>query len=157
HYEADVDWWDDHYTIEKNLRRRLPPFDRALASLIEDLHQRGLDRRGVGGGGGAVGGAAHVGQVGRRGPRPRAGGGPPPRAGRGAMSVLLSGGGVRGGQVVGATSANGGEPRERPLGPGDLLATVYHVLGLDPAATARDRQDRPVRLVETGEPIRELF
>src|SRR4029079_1636959 len=45
HYEADVDWWDDHYVIEKNMRTRLPLYDRALTSLIEDLHDRGLGER----------------------------------------------------------------------------------------------------------------
>ena len=145
HYEADVDWWDDHVAIEKNLRRRLPPFDQALAALIADLHDRGLSKRVL---------VVACGEFGR-GPKidKQAGRGHWPRA----MSALLSGGGLRGGQVVGATTADGGEPRERPLGPGDLLATVYRVLGIDPDQTVTDRQLRPVRLVESGEPIAELF
>jgi hypothetical protein len=82
-------------------------------------------------------------------------------AGRGhwprAMSALFSGGGIREGQVIGATTSDGGEPRDRPLGPGDLLATIYRVLGIDPETTLPDRTGRPVRVVEAGEPIAELF
>jgi hypothetical protein len=73
------------------------------------------------------------------------------------MSALLSGGGLKAGQVVGATTADGGEPSQRPLGPGDLLATIYHSLGLDHRATLPDRQNRPIALVPEGEPIRELI
>lgn len=144
-YEKDVDWWDDHAGIEKNLRRRLPPFDQSLSALVEDLHDRGLSDRVL---------VAAFGEFGR-GPRIDA------QAGRGhwpgAMTALLSGGGVRGGRVVGATSADGGSVRDRPLGPGDLLATIYRVLGIDPETTFPDAQARPVRLVDEGSAIRELF
>lgn len=145
HYQADVDWWDDHYIIEKNLNKRLPPFDRALAALIEDIHDRGLAERVL---------IVAMGEFGR-GPKVDS------QAGRGhwakAMSVLLSGGGVKGGRVVGATTADGGEPATNRYVPGDMLATIYNVLGIDPAAMLPDKQNRPVRLVDVGEPIRELF
>jgi len=145
HYEADIDWWDDHYTIEKNLRKRLPPYDQALAALIEDLHARGLGRKVL---------VVACGEFGRG---PRIDG----NAGRGhwakAMSVLMSGGGIQGGQVVGATTADGGEPKDRPLLPGDLLATIYRVLGIDPETALPDRQGRPIKLVDPGKPIAELF
>lgn len=145
HYEADVDWWDDHYTIEKNLKRRLPPYDRALAALIADLHDRGLADRVL---------LVAMGEFGR-GPKVDS------AAGRGhwakAMSVLLSGGGVKPGRIIGATTADGGEPATHRYSPGDLLATIYRVLGIDPGASLPDRQNRPVRLVDHGEPIRELF
>ncbi len=144
-YEADVDWWDDHTTIEKNLRTRLPKYDQALCTLIEDLHERGLADRVL---------VAAFGEFGR-GPRIDKG------AGRGhwpgAMSALLSGSGVRGGRIVGSTSADGGRVKDRPLGPGDLLATMYRSLGIDHNLALADRQNRPVRLIETGEPISELF
>lgn len=144
HYEADVDWWDDHYTIEANLRRRLPPFDQALAALIEDLHARGLAERVL---------LVAMGEFGRS-PRIDS------QAGRGhwarAMSVLLSGGGMPGGRILGATTANAGEPATHAYSPGDLLATIYQFLGIDPDHTLPDRQNRPVRLVDAGTPIREL-
>jgi hypothetical protein len=144
-YEKDVDWWDDHTTIEKNLRRRLPMFDQSLCTLIEDLHQRGLAEKVL---------VTAFGEFGRA-PRIDAG------AGRGhwpgAMSALLAGGGIRGGQIVGATSADGGSVKDRPLGPGDLLATIYKVLGIDPESMFPDSQNRTMRLVEEGTAIRELI
>jgi hypothetical protein len=145
HYEAEIDWWDDHYTIEKNLRRRLPPFDQALATLIEDIHDRGLADRVLVAAFGEFGRSPAVDKLAGRGHWPR------------AMSALFSGGGIREGQVIGATTSDGGEPRDRPLGPGDLLATIYRVLGIDPETTLPDRTGRPVRVVEAGEPIAELF
>ncbi len=146
HFEAEIDWWDDHYNIEANLRRRLPIYDQALGTLIEDLHDRGLADEVL---------VAAFGEFGR---------GPVINdrdAGRGhwarAWHALFSGGGVQGGRVVGATNANGGEPSDRAVGPGDLLATIYHSLGIDPATTVNDRQNRPIRIVDHGAPIRELF
>lgn len=73
------------------------------------------------------------------------------------MTAVLSGGGIREGQIVGSTTADGGEPNERPLRPGDLLATLYQVLGIDPTTALQDREGRPIPLVDPGEPIRELF
>lgn len=145
HFEAEIDWWDDHYHIETNLRRRLPLYDQALAALIEDLHDRGLADEVL---------VAAFGEFGR-GPRID------DLAGRGhwarAWHALLAGGGVQPGRVVGATSANGGEPTDRPLGPGDLLATIYHAVGIDPHAAVPNREGRPIPLVAQGDVVRELF
>lgn len=144
HYEADIDWWDDHYVIEKNLRKRLPPYDQALSALIGDLSDRGMDKNVL---------VVAVGEFGR-GPKIDA------AAGRGhwpgAFSALLGGGGLKMGRIVGSTTNDGGAPRERPLGPGDLLATIYHVLGIDPEQMILNRENRPVKVVETGEKIVEL-
>ena len=144
-YEKDVDWWDDHFTIEKNLRKRLPAFDQAFGTLLDDLSERGqLDHTLV----------AAFGEFGRA-PRIDKG------AGRGhwpgAATAVLAGGGIRAGQVIGSTTSNGGEPKDRPLGPGDLLASIYRVVGIDHQATVRDRQQRPIPILESGEPIAELF
>jgi hypothetical protein len=74
----------------------------------------------------------------------------------GALSrALVSGGGMPMGQVVGATDATGSAPRERRLDPHDILATVYHHLGIDHRRQFPDPTGRPVSLCE-GEPIREL-
>lgn len=144
-YEKDVDWWDDHYTIEKNLRKRLPLYDQAFCGLIEDLSRRGLTGHVL---------VAAFGEFGRA-PRIDA------NAGRGhwpgAMTAVLSGGGIRGGQIIGSTTRDGGEPKSRPLPPGDLLATMYHVLGIDHQATVLDRQSRPIPLFDAGRPITELI
>ena len=144
-YEKDVDWWDDHYNIEQNLRKRLPVFDQAFAALVEDLEERGLLDDVL---------VVACGEFGRA-PRIDSG------AGRGhwpkAMHAVLSGGGIRTGQIIGATTRDGGEPSDRPLTPGDLLASIYKLVGIDPFTTIPDRQNRPVPLLQQGTPIRELF
>ena len=144
-YEKDVDWWDDHYEIEKKLRARLPVYDQMLSTLIGDLHDRGLSERVL---------VVACGDFGR-GPRidSNAGRSHWPRA----MHAVLSGGGIRSGQIIGSTTKDGGDVDDRPLTPGDLLASIYKVLGIDHHATVTDRQNRPTRIVEQGEPIRELF
>lgn len=143
-YEKDVDWWDDHNSIEPKLRKRLPAYDQALATLIEDLESRGQRDRVL---------VAAFGEFGRT-PRIDS------NAGRGhwpkAMHAVLSGGGVKDGQIVGSTTSNGGEPLDRPLKPADLLATMYHAIGIEPSAMVTDRQNRPIPILPEGEPIREL-
>ncbi len=157
--------WDDHavnHHVFDAMRYRAPFFDRAVAALIEDLHERGLSRRVllvVGGdfgrtprisyaassGGGVASGAAGVMQPGRdHWPH--------------AMSFLFSGGGIAEGQVIGATDRRGEHPTQRRVGAGDFLATVYAHLGVDAeSATVRDPGGRPVPLLQLGgAPIREL-
>jgi hypothetical protein len=73
------------------------------------------------------------------------------------MCALLSGGGLRTGQVVGATNSRGEYPKERPLTPRDVLATVYRHLGIDPRREFRDFAGRPVPILSDGEPIRDLI
>ena len=122
----------------------LPPLDRALAALLDDLNQRGmLDRTMV----------AVAGEFGRT-----------PLinkdAGRdhwgAAQSVLLAGGGIRGGQVYGATDKIAAYPSDKPVSPEDYLATIYHAMGLDPHSEMIDRENRPHRLVD-GVPVKGLF
>jgi hypothetical protein len=72
------------------------------------------------------------------------------------MSVLLSGGGLRMGQAVGATSSKGDEPAVRPLSPNDLLATWYHALGIPLDTSFRDFAGRPTPILPHGKPIDEL-
>ena len=74
-----------------------------------------------------------------------------------AMCALLSGGGLRTGQVVGATNAKGEYPKERPLTPQDVLATIYRHLGIDPRRQFEDLSGRPVAVLGDGETIRELL
>ena len=145
-YEKDIDWWDDHNTIEKNLRKRLPVYDQALSALIEDLNERGLAENVL---------VLACGEFGRS-PRidtKNAGRGHWPRA----MHAVLSGGGIKEGQIIGSTTKDGGQPAENPLTPGDLLASIYQVLGIDSHSIINDLQNRPVPLIQQGKPIRELF
>src|SRR5262249_9801349 len=74
-----------------------------------------------------------------------------------AYTALLSGGGLRTGQVVGATNARGEHPRERPLTPQDLLATIYRHLGMASGGELQDISGRPVPIPAEGQPISELF
>jgi hypothetical protein len=73
------------------------------------------------------------------------------------MCALVSGGGLRMGQVVGATNARGEYPKERPLTPQDLLATVYRHLGIDYRHELKDFSGRPVPVLGDGQPIAELI
>jgi hypothetical protein len=73
------------------------------------------------------------------------------------MHAVLSGGGIMTGQIIGSTTRDGGEPLERPLSPGDLLASIYRVLGINPESTIPDRQNRPLPLLQQGIAIKELF
>ena len=149
--------WDDHavnWNIFDELRIKLPVFDRAIAALIEDLYQRGLDKRVM------VIVTGEFGRTPRVNPQKSSSTGVV-QPGRdhypGAMSVLLSGGGMPTGQVIGATTSKGERPKERKLDPNDLLATVYRFLGIDYSEPVPDKNGRPVPLIPHGNPIRELI
>ncbi len=73
------------------------------------------------------------------------------------MSALVAGGGLVTGQAVGATNNKGEAPSDRPLRPEDLLRTVYHVLGIDPAAEFPNEAGRPLAVLNQGQPIAELL
>ncbi|MBA4062459.1 MAG: DUF1501 domain-containing protein [Isosphaera sp.] len=122
----------------------LPPLDRGLSALLGDLADRGLLDRTL---------VAVAGEFGRT-PKINA------TAGRdhwgAAQSALLAGGGVRGGQVYGKTDRIAAYPTDSPVSPEDWLATVYHAMGVDPAAMIPDRENRPHRLCD-GTPVAALF
>ena len=148
--------WDIHAVnghLYDDARARLPVFDRAIAALIDDIYQRGLDRKVM---------VIVSGEFGRT-PRINPQKGTSSKVvqpGRdhypGAMSVLVSGGGMQTGQVIGQTTAKGVRPKERQLDPNDLLATVYRFLGIDYSKMIPDTSGRPVPLIPHGTPIREL-
>ncbi|HTM54238.1 MAG TPA: DUF1501 domain-containing protein [Pirellulales bacterium] len=146
--------WDDHsnpatgWNLEGAMRWRAPFMDQGLSALIEDIYARSLDRKIM---------VVAVGEFGRT-PRLAT---PQGVLGRdhwpAAQSALISGGGLRMGQVVGATTSKAEYPVERPLAPQDLLATIYRHLGINPKATLNDFSGRPVEVLSFGEPIRELI
>jgi len=70
---------------------------------------------------------------------------------------LLSGGGLRMGQVIGATNSKAEYPAEQPHTPQDLLATIYRHLGIDPSSTLTDHSGRPVYILDSGRPIADLM
>jgi hypothetical protein len=147
---VDMPHWDDHSSIEKGHGLKVPVVDRALGALLDDLTDRGLLDDVL---------VVVMGEFGRT---PRLNTGQPgiPIPGRdhwgNAISVLLAGGGIKGGVVVGMTNAKAEHPVERALKPADVLATVYQVLGIDPRLQFKDHSGRPVSILDEGEPIREL-
>lgn len=145
--------WDLHDNIAEAVKPRCVKLDRAVSALVADLGDRGmLDHVLV----------VVMGEFGRT-PKLNANGvpgqtGKPGRDHWGnAISVAMAGGGLRMGQVVGATNPNGEYPVESPYRPEDVLATMYHVLGVDPSLEFPDRQGRPLKILPSGAPIRELI
>ena len=150
--------WDSHAVnchLFEDTKRRLPYYDRAVTALIEDLYARGLDRRVL---------LIVTGEFGRT-PRIEYSTGSQTKVkqpGRdhwpNAMSVLVSGGGLKMGQLIGSTNARGEHPKDRPLSPNDLWATMFKHLGIDYEAIAfLDLRGRPLPILPDGKPIGELF
>ncbi len=138
------------------MKNYLPKVDAAVASLFEDLDDRGL-----------LGTTLVVlcGEFSRT-PRMNDGGnGGPPRSkgtpGRDhwgdSMFCLLGGGGVKGGQIVGSTDRLGTRPHTRPIVPSNIHATIYRVLGIDPHLQLTDPSGRPVNVLDDPTAIHELF
>ena len=122
----------------------IPPLDQGLSALLEDLSIRGLLDETL---------IVAAGEFGRT-PLINNDGG---RDHWGAcQSALLAGGGIRGGQVYGSSDAHAAYPRERPVAPQDLIATIHHALGIAPDAEIRDRLNRPYHICD-GTPLTSLF
>jgi hypothetical protein len=138
-------YWDHHDNIEKGLEEHLPPLDRAIWALVDDLDQRGML------------GDVVIYCAGEFGRTPLMNG----HAGRdhwsNCFSVMLAGGGIQGGRIVGASEKFGGGVKERLTTPLDLLATIYQALGIPLDTHYEDSTGRPVSIVGSGTPIRELF
>lgn len=156
--------WDDHavnHHVFDAIKYRAPFFDQAVSALIEDLYERGLDKRVLlvvtgefgrtprisyvaSSGGGVASGEAGTVQPGRdHWPR--------------ANSMLFAGGGIRTGQVIGATDRRGEDPVDRRVGPGDFLATIYRHLGINYKEVAiHNFAGRPVPILNNGDAITEL-
>jgi hypothetical protein len=142
--------WDGHgawpfSTFYDYARELLPTFDRVFGALLDDLECSGrLDSTLV----------VAAGEFGRT-PRINASGGRDHWPG--VWTVVLAGGGIRGGQAIGSSDPHAAEPAERPVTPADLLATIYSSLGIDHRSHIMTSDGRSIPLVEHGRPIRELF
>ena len=145
--------WDDHanaqpgWDMATGMRLRAADMDPALTALIEDIHERGLEKKIA---------VVAVGEFGRTPRLTQANG----CIGRDhwpqAQSALVAGGGWRTGQVIGATNSKAEFPTERPLTPQDLLATIYRHLGINPHASLIDFNGRPTPILNSGKVIEEL-
>jgi hypothetical protein len=149
---ADVTYnWDSHAVnchIFTDSKYRLPMYDRAVTALVEDLYERGLDRKVL---------LIVTGEFGRTPRLSYANGRPGRDHWPQAMSVLVAGGGIPTGMVIGSTNSRGEHPKDRPLAPNDLWATMFQHLGIDHAHTAfLDHTGRPMPILPYGTPIAEL-
>jgi hypothetical protein len=147
--------WDNHGDnippyggIWNGLRPLLPVFDHLITTLVRDLADHGLldDTLVI-----AMGEFGRSPTLGTQGSTDGRNHWPV------VMSMCMAGGGFRHGQVIGASSRDGGEIAERAVTPGDIAATIYHHMGVPLDATYADHQGRPVFIVENGAPIRELI
>lgn len=149
--------WDDHasaFHLDYAQRERLPQMDQALSSLVQDLYDRGLEKQVL---------VIACGEFGRT---PRVSYAPKnfsdqPGVGRDhwpqAFSAFIAGGGLKMGQVVGATNSKSEYPIQNPVTPQDLMATVYRHLGIDPQRTIVDYSGRPIYILSDGKPIGQLM
>lgn len=146
-------FWDTHHQNFPKLRERLAPrFDRAFSALLDDLHQRGLLDSTLVVVTGEFGRSPRVGQFTQNNMTEKTGRDHWPHA----FTVLLAGGGVRGGQVYGATDEQGGHVKDRPVTPADLAATIFHHLGVDPRREYWDEFQQVPRRLSEGRPILDL-
>jgi hypothetical protein len=138
--------WDHHTNIFPDLKdKALPKLDQGLAALVEDLHERGSIKNTL---------VICLGEFGRT-PKINE------RGGRDhwsfAMSVMMAGAGIPGGQLVGATDVKGYYANENVYSPEDFAASLYTKMGIDPNQVLHDQSGRPVQLVSNGRLIKELF
>jgi hypothetical protein len=136
--------WDMHGQIADSLNRTAPALDHAVSAFVQDINQRGLEDDIL---------LVITGEFGRT---PRING----SAGRDHWAPLstlaLAGGGLKMGQVVGESNARAEVPRTTPITPQDLMATVFHVLGMPEGLHFTDPTGRPVPMINGGRKIREL-
>ena len=138
--------WDFHSNNHSELLTHLPYFDQAISALVEDLHDRGLDKDVAVVAWGEFGRTPQINKDAGRDHWPQVG------------CALLAGGGMKSGQVIGATDRLGGEIKERGVHFGEVFATLYHQLGLDPNnVTVPDLTGRPQYLVSGWQPMPELI
>ncbi len=142
--------WDCHggapfSTLDDYRRVLLPDLDRAFSALIVDLDRRGLLQSTL---------VVAAGEFGRT-PRLNSAGGRDHWPG--VWSIAMAGAGIRGGQVLGRSDAHAAYPADRPVTPQDVLASIYHTLGVDPGRYLPRRGGQPFPPVEGAQPIPELF
>jgi hypothetical protein len=142
---VDLRWWDTHVKGFESLRLGfLPRFDRAYSALIEDLDARGLLSSTLVLAWGEFGRTPRVNNDAGRDHYPN------------VFSAALAGGPIQGGRVLGASDEKGAFPKANPKTPQDVLATLYHFLGVDPEEQYLNNAGRPISVLPSGRPIEEL-
>ncbi|MBL8852074.1 MAG: DUF1501 domain-containing protein [Planctomycetaceae bacterium] len=136
--------WDDHTKIKQGIEKKAPAFDRGVAALISELHERGLDKQVL---------VVAMGEFGRT-----------PKVNKDAgrdhwgrlMSAMLACGGLQAGMIVGSSDSKGTTPVTSPYRPENVVATMYRHLGIDPSLTFVDSSGRPRYILERREAIAEI-
>lgn len=137
--------WDTHGDQHRRLKDTiLPPFDKGLSALLDDLHERGLIDSTL---------VTWYGEFGRT-PKINSGGG---RDHWGfCQSIGMAGGGVQPGALYGTSTADGGYANSDPVSPDDVTATMFHLLGIPPSSEMLDHEQRPL-LTSNGTPVRAIL
>lgn len=138
--------WDTHEHNFRDMREQLPPLDQGFHALVTDLHDRGLQNDV------AVVMWGEFGRTPRIDTKRLAGRDHWPEAG----AAVVAGGGFKVGQVIGETDSHAGRSKGKPYTPSNVLASLYHHLGIDPATTIPDHGKRPMHVLDDREPVREL-
>jgi hypothetical protein len=137
--------WDTHSSNFKTLRTQLPQVDRGVTNLIQDLHDRGMEKDVV---------TVMWGEFGRT---PRINGSDGGRDHWGpVMSAMIAGGGLRMGQAIGTTNSRGEYPKDRPITVPQILSTIYRAMGIDPSQTFPNGNGRPMYVLDDRETVAEL-
>jgi hypothetical protein len=145
YYSPGIGGWDTHKDNFAILKKsRLPHTDQSVSALLEDLQARGLLDDTLVYWTGDFGRTPTINKDAGRDHWPQ------------CQTVLMAGGGIRGGQVYGASDAIGARPTDRPVLPDDITATIFHALGLDPETIVYDQLHRPMP-ISAGRPIQGLF
>lgn len=137
--------WDMHNNVTSGMKNQMPALDQALAALISDLDSRGLLERTLVMVSSEFGRTPKINQTAGRDHWPK------------VFSVMLAGGGIRGGTVYGMSNATASEPEIDPVGPEDLATTMYHLLGIVADKELMAPGDRPIEIVDNGQVIKPLI
>jgi uncharacterized protein (DUF1501 family) len=137
--------WDTHEKNFIDMREQLPQLDHGFHALVTDLHERRLDKDVAVVMWGEFGRAPKISRGDGRDHWPDAG------------AAVIAGGGFRVGQVIGETDSHAGRAKGNPYTPSNVLANLYHHLGIDPATTIPDHSKRPMHVLDEREPVRELI
>ena len=137
-------YWDHHDGIVPGINKLAPPLDQVVSAFAADVQARGLEKSIL---------LIVTGEFGRS---PRLSGGPGRDHWAPLNCAVLLGGGLKMGQVVGESDEKGAYPKSRPLTPQDLMATIFHVLGIDLKVQYLHPSGRPMSMIDDGKVIEEL-
>jgi hypothetical protein len=143
--EVTLGGWDTHNDGFNAIQNNLSRLDPALGTLLEDMQARGMLKRTMVICAGEFGRTPKINAQDGRDHYPR------------CFSALIAGGGIKGGHVHGSSDATGSEPKDNPAQIGDLHATMCDALGIDHTKENMTQQGRPIKVVDKGKPIKELF